>query len=245
VFTATLTSGIAPAGSISFYDGTALLGPGTLTAGVATYSTSSLAAGSHSITAVFAGNADYAAVTSAPVVEVIEDFTLGAASGGSTSVTVSPGGTADFTLAVSPPSGTTLASAVSFSVTGFPSGATSTFSPASVAAGSGASNVTLAVTVPSDSASLPSSRPFGRGGLPIALGLLIIPFADRARRASRRVFRFVAVGIAGAALTAAVSGCGGGGNGGGTNPPPQSYNLTVTATSGSLSHTTSLTLTVE
>jgi Bacterial Ig-like domain (group 3)/FG-GAP repeat len=65
-FTATVSASSTPDGSVTFYDGTTALGTGTLnSSGVATYSTTSLAAGSHSITAAYGGNSTFAASTSA------------------------------------------------------------------------------------------------------------------------------------------------------------------------------------
>ena len=64
-FTATVTASSTPSGSVTFYDGTTALGTGTLNgSGVATYSTSSLGVGAHSITASYAGNSTFAASTS-------------------------------------------------------------------------------------------------------------------------------------------------------------------------------------
>ena len=68
-FTATLAgSGAKPTGTVTFMDGTTQLGTSTLNgSSVAKYSTTALAVGGHNITAVYAGNADYSAVTSAAV----------------------------------------------------------------------------------------------------------------------------------------------------------------------------------
>jgi len=64
-FTATVSSFGVPAGSVTFKDGATVLGTRTLNAaGVATISTNALAIGNHSITAVYAGNADFLASTS-------------------------------------------------------------------------------------------------------------------------------------------------------------------------------------
>ena len=57
-FTATVTSAVTaavgtPPGSVNFFDGATLLGSGTVTNGVATFTTTSLSVGTHSITAVF------------------------------------------------------------------------------------------------------------------------------------------------------------------------------------------------
>ncbi|HET7437417.1 MAG TPA: Ig-like domain-containing protein [Thermoanaerobaculia bacterium] len=67
-FTATVTpaNGGAPTGTVSFYDGVTLLGSGTLNgAGVATFFTSTLAVGPHSITATYNGDTNFTGSTSA------------------------------------------------------------------------------------------------------------------------------------------------------------------------------------
>ncbi|MEO8990977.1 MAG: FG-GAP-like repeat-containing protein [Acidobacteriaceae bacterium] len=56
-----------PTGTVTFFDGTTTLGTGTLSANTATFTTSSLAAGSHSITAVYAGDTNFTGSTSAAV----------------------------------------------------------------------------------------------------------------------------------------------------------------------------------
>lgn len=70
-FTATVTgSSGTPTGSVTFKDGSATLGTATLDgSGQATFSTSSLAGGSHSITAVYGGDASYATSTSPVLVQ--------------------------------------------------------------------------------------------------------------------------------------------------------------------------------
>jgi subtilisin-like proprotein convertase family protein/plastocyanin len=72
-FTATVTSsGGTPAGTVTFKDGLATLGTTSLNgAGVATFSTSSLAVGSHSITAVYNGNANFSTSTSPALTQTV------------------------------------------------------------------------------------------------------------------------------------------------------------------------------
>ena len=65
--TATVTPSAAT-GNVQFLDGGNSLGIAASAGGVATLTANSLAAGSHSITAVFAGDSTYAGSTSAPVV---------------------------------------------------------------------------------------------------------------------------------------------------------------------------------
>lgn len=55
----------APTGKVTFYDGTTQLGASALNNGSASFTIASLGAGSHSITASYAGDADYAAASSA------------------------------------------------------------------------------------------------------------------------------------------------------------------------------------
>jgi hypothetical protein len=71
-FTATVSSGGGtPTGAVNFKDGAALLGAGTLSGGIATFTTSSLTLGSHSITANYAGVANFAASVSATLIQAV------------------------------------------------------------------------------------------------------------------------------------------------------------------------------
>jgi len=72
-FTATVTgSGATPTGSVTFFDGATPLGTVPLNpSAVATLTTSTLAVGSHPITAAYAGDATYAASTSPVVNQVV------------------------------------------------------------------------------------------------------------------------------------------------------------------------------
>lgn len=111
-FTATLTAVApgagTPTGTVTFKDGSTTLGTGTLNAsGVATFSTSTLAAGSHSITASFAGDAKFNGSTSNTVTQVVNVATPGAttttiASSANPSVNGQP---VSFTATVAPTSG--------------------------------------------------------------------------------------------------------------------------------------------
>jgi hypothetical protein len=72
-FTATVTgSGGTPAGTVTFKDGATTLGAGTVNGtGQATFSTSSLTVGGHSITAVYGGDSNYAGSTSAVLTQSV------------------------------------------------------------------------------------------------------------------------------------------------------------------------------
>ena len=120
------------------------------------------------------------------------------------------------------------------------------FSPMTVPAGSGATDVTLSISVPSDF-SLAYNRT--TNAMPVAFGFLLLPLlgigAARKKLRSKLMLALV-LAPGGAAVTA--SGCGGGGSSSvPTNPTPTSktYNLVVTAKAGNLVHSTNLTLTVQ
>ncbi len=68
--TATLT-GSSPTGTVTFKDGTTTLGTGVVSAGKATFAATFLTAASHSLTAVYGGDANNAASTSTAVVETV------------------------------------------------------------------------------------------------------------------------------------------------------------------------------
>jgi len=72
-FTAFVTgSGGTPTGTVTFFDGATGIGTGALdAAGVATYSTSTLSAGIHSITASYGGDATYGASVSPAVTQTV------------------------------------------------------------------------------------------------------------------------------------------------------------------------------
>src|SRR5262249_27387949 len=74
-----------PTGTVIFYDGTTALGTVTFNAmGMASLTVSNLAAGAHSITAVYSGDGTYAAASSSALQEVINGLAT------STTLTSSP-----------------------------------------------------------------------------------------------------------------------------------------------------------
>jgi len=75
-FTATVSSSSGtPTGSVTFKDGTTTLATVALSAGVAKYTTATLAVGTHSITAVYGGSTTFSTSTSAAVSQVVNKAT--------------------------------------------------------------------------------------------------------------------------------------------------------------------------
>ncbi len=74
-FTATVSASApgsgTPTGIITFYDGSNPIGTETLSGGTASYSTSALPAGDHSITAQFGGSADFAVSNSTAITQMV------------------------------------------------------------------------------------------------------------------------------------------------------------------------------
>src|SRR5256886_2571709 len=71
--TATVTSPVTGTltGTVTFQDGTAALGTGTLSGGAATFTTSGLTGGTHSITAIYSGDANFAGGTSPALTQTV------------------------------------------------------------------------------------------------------------------------------------------------------------------------------
>ena len=242
-FSATVSSTVStPTGSVDFYDGTTLLGSDTLASSTATYATSSLTAGTHSITAVYGGDSNFSSVTSSPLSQIVSDLTINVASGGSSTATVSPGGTATYNLTLSPSNGATFPAAVTLSASGGPAGSTITITPQTVAAGDATTNVTIAVQVPAATAAVQSRQVWAFAFAFPLMGLLALRFGTERRTVSLKRGFFFALLVIVLGLTGAVIACGGSGRPAAAQPTR--YSLTVTATSGSVSHTTTLTLTV-
>jgi len=71
-FTATVTAASGtPVGAVTFNDNGTAIGTGTLSGGVASFTTLALTTGSHTITASYAGNATFAASTSAVLTQTV------------------------------------------------------------------------------------------------------------------------------------------------------------------------------
>jgi subtilase family serine protease len=194
-FTATVTTAGTnpPTGTVTFNDGGTAIGTGTLAtvagAQVATFATSTLAVGTHSITAAYGGDANNSASTSAVLSQVINAPTFHL----STPTTPAPalaGESTTSTFIVTATGGaTTFAEAVTFACN-LPSGiigVTCSFNPTQIAAGaSSPQTITLTITTAGPNTSAGANRrrradnrsPWLPLALPLA-GILMVGFAGR------------------------------------------------------------------
>jgi hypothetical protein len=141
----------------------------------------------------------------------------------------------------------TLPGAITLTVSGLPTTVTGTLTPTSIAAGSGATPVALKVN-PDTLLQLgrlqrPPVHHSPMRYAPVALAMLALPLAWFRRR--HRFASLLASIFLFLAITAGLSGCAGPANTGYYGETPNTYNLTVTATSGNLSRSVYLTLTVQ
>jgi hypothetical protein len=237
-FTATVSSlGVTPTGTVIFYDGATQIGTGSLSAsGVATFTTSSLATGHHNMVASYSGDSTYNAASSTSLPQLIEDFSLTLS--GSGAATLGLGQSATFPLTIAPVVGTVLPGAISFTVTGLPAETAASFSPTSLPAGSSAIVDYVQVQMSNTYAHAPAAPRGMPRALPLAWGLLLLPFSRRIRRTARRWQGVVAIAIAALALAAGLTACS-------FTQTPQGSTVTLTASSGNLAHTVSFKVTVQ
>lgn len=237
-----------PTGTITFSDGATVLATVPLDAsGTAALQTSSLPNGSNNVTAIYSGDVNYAAATSAVVVIDVgaPDYLLIVPK---SSASVLPGQPTTFSIEISPQHG--FNGTVTFSCSGVPAGGNCTFNPASVTPNGKAGSTTLTITTTAGGLAafaVPYHASPYRGApwLPVYAALLVgISMVVRRAGKKGRWQPLCLMLLTGAVLSGLV-GCGGSS----TPPPPPgtpagTFTITVTATSGSVSHQSAITLTV-
>ena len=221
-------------GAVAFNDGINALGTTTIINGTATMAISTLAPGSHSITAIYNGDSNFTPATSTSITVTVlaADFTI---TSSAQMQIIPPGASASFTIQI--PSVTApFTNLVTLTATGFPAGASYTFDPATVTPGVNGATSTLTISVPQQSMMLDRSD-----HTPLVLATLLVPFAMLCKSRNRS-YRLLLSMLVALASFAAMAGCGSGGY---FNQPQQTYTITVTGTSGSLVRSTNVTLTVQ
>lgn len=236
VFTATVASGTTgtPTGTVTFFADGITIGTTTLNSNsVATLSISTLMTGTHNIVAVYNGNANFLGSSSSTLSQVVSaDFAI---ANKTPPQIIPPGASASFAIAITSVS-TPFTSLVTLTATNLPPGATYTYTPPTVTPGASGATSTFTVTVPRQAADLHRSSK-----APMILAALLLPFVCLKRYRDKPQWPLVWILIAFTSFTA-MTGCGVGGY---FSQTQQTYTITVTGTSGSLSHSTTATLTVE
>ena len=262
--TATITgvAPTAPTGSVNFLVGQTSLGTAQVINGQASLAiftgTSIVPIGITAIDAVYSGDNNYSPNTSASISEQVNDFTI-TTPGSVTNptapvpvVTAQAGGTATFQLTLTPAVGGTFTAPVQLTLNGLPTNPPYTYTCAVnyvpltgclLPAGSGATTVVLTIAIPAVASAVPPTSEFGpgagRGLAPIALALLLLPFAARMRKMGKRLGQTMMILVllltAGGAIVG-ITGC--------SQSIVQPYNVTVEARSGVLVHSTNFVLKV-
>jgi sugar lactone lactonase YvrE len=145
------TTGV-PTGAVTIFDGASIITTGKVNSnGDLAITTSSLAAGSHSFTASYAGDGNFVASTSSPASLTVNssqtapsDFNVTPA--GATTQSIVSGNSANFTFSAQVQGG--LSSPIALSASGLPNLATASFNPAYIPPGSSSPTFTLTVATP-------------------------------------------------------------------------------------------------
>lgn len=241
-FTATVASTTTgtPTGSVTFYSNGTQLGTATLTNGVATYQTSSLPAGTLSITATYAGSTNFSTSTSNTVSETVT-VPVVTATTSSSSVSVSSGGSTTVTVGITAQGGYT--GTATYSCALLPADMTCSFSPATATftATSTTASTTLTISTSgtsgsSSSASLDRRSQPGSGKAPLAALAGIFAGLCMLGRSRRRLSRYIALLVlffAGMAGIGGLTGCGGSASSS-SHTPAGTYNILVEITAGTV-----------
>jgi hypothetical protein len=237
--TATITtSATAPAGTVTFADGTDTLGVVPISNGTATIITT-LNAGTQTIIATYSGNTSNAASTSLPVTITVnasapppptpQDFALQLAQ---TAITLAPGTSGQIGFTITPQNG--FNQQLKLTCSGLPAGANCSFSPATLTPAATATG-TMTITMASSTA---------------ATAALLLPFSGILLLLRGR-YKKLGAAFAAAVFLLIIAGCGSGvhrpiGTSASAGSAAGAYAIQVTAvTAGGLTHTQPMTLTVQ
>ena len=248
VLTATVSGGtgaLAPNGTVTFMDGSNVLGSAAVTiasssSSSATYMTSSLGATVHTITAVFTGANGFGNSTSQPIMQTVTAPAL-TPSLSPTSLTIARGATGTDTITLSPVGGYT--GTVTLACGTLPTDVTCSFSTSSFTFTSSTTTQTSTLTI-STKAMATASRTIDAGtGAGVALaGLPCLGLLALFRRRIGRGVALVCFAVLLSGGLIAMSGCSGGSN---NTTPSGSYTIPVVVTTGASSSTLNIALTVQ
>jgi len=247
---ATSTTSGVPTGTITLADGSTSIAVVALSAGAATFTTSSLALGAHNLCASYSGDANFLPSSSATAnlaVGPASDFTLTAT--GATSQSIPKGSSATYSFSVAM-LGAAMASPIALAVQGVPTGATSSINPSFIPPGGAVTSFTVTIQTPLatlDQRSRPFAPPSASSGMQASLVILLLPAIAFARR-RKKIYGFMAVASC-LLLATLATGCGNRINADNESIQSTTYTLTVTGTAtgptgNALVHTATVTLQV-
>ena len=204
-------------GSISVFNGSTVLATLTILAGQPTvHSETSLSSGTYSVIATYSGDSNFlpGASTGAPATISVSDLNL--ALGGDNNKSVVPGGAVAYNFPLSPVVTPTFIYDVALTATGLPPGATYTFSPATIPAGSGTLPVAFTAQTAKTTALLHrNSGSSNNTWFALGFGLLLPLVGIRRFRASLstapRLLLIILFGSISLGLIGGLLGCGSGG----------------------------------
>jgi hypothetical protein len=178
---------------------------------------------------------------SVPLSGMSLDFTLTVV--GSASQTVAAGQTANYKLAITPLNGS--GGTFTFACGTLPANALCLFNPATETLNGATGNVTVQISTTAATGLL--IDPAVWRILPLACGLVLLPFGWRRRRKALLLVALLSILAGGvSSCTSSGGGTGGsGGQGGSGGTPAGTYSIPVTAASAGVQHSVTLTLTVD
>jgi hypothetical protein len=250
----TFTAGVAPqsgagvpSGSITFLDGQAQMATVTLNGGAASFSSANLAAGTHTITAAYSGDSNYAASTSTALTVTVTaaaqaDYSVAMSS---SSLTLAQGSSGSLTLTVTPKNG--FKQTVGFACSGLPNGGDCTFNPQTVNPTAGAVSTTLTVQLSAAAGTMTPTGTLSPGSLVCILLLAIVGILGAAgiKPSVAREMKFARAILATIVFAALLATANCAGYSGQKTGQPATYVVTVTASGANApTHTQQLTLTV-
>ncbi|MDE1160700.1 MAG: Ig-like domain repeat protein [Acidobacteriaceae bacterium] len=227
-------TGGTPTGSISFYSGVSLLGTSSIVNGAAALMTTALPTGTDNITASYNGDPTYkpstSTVTTVTVYAGAPDFTVVP---GIPAASVPAGHTDATKITVTGIYG--FSGTVALSCASLPTNMSCSFAPTSVTLATNGTYVSLLAINTTSAATSINARQAGLTILAsLCFGLLFF---------RRRPSSWLAIALL--AITGATAGCSGSSMKTNANVASGTYNITVNATSGAITHSTTVVLTVE
>ena len=216
--TATIASSAAgaPTGMVAFFDGSTSLGSGNVANGTAALNTSTLAAGNHTLSAVYSGDSLFLTSTSATLAQTVVTPALAVAATPNP-LTITRGKSGTTTITLTP---TRYVGSISFNCTGLPAHVACSFSPATLSF-TLSTGVTMDVlTITTEATTARAIRPdlfagsttrLALAGLSLPACLLALLGLSRGRRGTRRIQNLLMLGLlfcGGLAACTGLSGCG-------------------------------------